>query len=127
MSEEPTESQTTDEDAEGNPTPSEARTGVPSNKRSVEDQAKRRTEPSGAHTIKGNPVHTVKPDLRVEEVVHGSHPGDQFIRYRRQRGAFRRAGRNILEASLEAEAPRTSWGRIFNAVKRVLIGKPISS
>jgi amino acid transporter len=35
--------------------------------------------------------------------------------------------RNVLAASLETEVPRTSWGRFFNSVKRVLIGKPISS
>src|SRR5687768_8622186 len=69
---------------------------------------------------------SLKHDLRVEEVVQGSHPGDHFIRYRRQSGPFRRMRRNVLAASLETEVPRTSWGRFFNSVKRVLIGKPIS-
>lgn len=71
--------------------------------------------------------HKSRPDLRREEVLKGSHPGDQFIRYSRQAGPFRRQGRNVLTASIETEAPRSPIGRLLAPVKRVLIGAPISS
>jgi amino acid transporter len=69
----------------------------------------------------------IKSDLRQEEVHKGSHPGDTFIRYRRQSGPFRRLGRNVLAASIETEAPRTAWGRLFGSFKRVVIGRPLST
>jgi amino acid transporter len=72
-------------------------------------------------------AHKIKPDLRSEEVVRGSHPGDQFIRYTRRVGPFRRKKSNVLAASLETEAPRSALGRIFGRLKRILIGTPIST
>jgi amino acid transporter len=67
--------------------------------------------------------------LSSEEIVKGSHPGDTFIQRRRKAGAFERKSftSNVYAASLETEAPRSAWGRIFARVKRVLIGRPISS
>jgi amino acid transporter len=65
--------------------------------------------------------------LRHQEVVKGSHPGDKYVRYGRNVGAFRRKGGGILAASLETEKARGRWGRIFGAIKRVLIGSPIST
>ena len=88
----------------------------------IEEPPSRPDPPRTARQIE----RKMTPDLRSEEVVQGSHPGDQFIRYSRQ-GPFRRRRRNVLTASIETEAPRTSWGRFFNVVKRVMIGKPISS
>src|SRR5512132_2455512 len=40
--------------------------------------------------------HRIRPDLREEEVVKGSLPGDRFIRQPRQAGAFRRKGGGML-------------------------------
>jgi amino acid transporter len=71
--------------------------------------------------------HKVRPDLRREEVVKGSHPGDTFIRYTRRAGPFRRLRQNVLSASLDTEAPRSPVGRFFAPIKRVLIGQPIST
>ncbi|HYP40417.1 MAG TPA: APC family permease, partial [Chloroflexia bacterium] len=71
--------------------------------------------------------HKVRPDLRREEIVKGSHPGDTFIRYTRKAGPFRRLRQNVLSASLATEAPRSPVGRIFGRIKRVLIGQPIST
>jgi amino acid transporter len=73
------------------------------------------------------PPHKIKPDLRQQELVKGSHPGDRYVRYGRNIGPFRRKGAGMLLASLQAGAPRSRWGRFFNLTKRVLIGKPISS
>ncbi len=83
--------------------------------------------PPAASKAPRSEEHKVKSDLRSEEVHKGTHPGDTFIRYSRRSGPFRRLGRNVLAASLEAEAPRTPWGRLFGSVKRVLIGRPLST
>jgi amino acid transporter len=71
--------------------------------------------------------HKVSADLRREEVVKGSHPGDKYIRYERNVGGFRRKRSGVLAASLEVEKPRSGVGKLFNAIKRVLIGRPIST
>jgi len=42
-------------------------------------------------------------------------------------GAFRRKGSNVLAASLATDLPRSGVGRVFNRIKRVLIGRPIST
>ena len=68
----------------------------------------------------------VDPLLRKQELVRGSHPGDRYVRYGRNLGAFRRQG-GILAAQLETEEPRSGWGRIIYRMKRVLIGRPIST
>lgn len=90
-----------------------------------------RVQPTGADVTPPlpppAPVHKVNRDLRREEQVKGSHPGDRYIRYGRNIGPFRRKGGGILAASLAAEQPRSRYGRAFNSLKRVLIGRPISS
>src|SRR5437868_425942 len=67
--------------------------------------------------------HKVKAELRQEELVRGAHPGDRYIRYGRNVGPFRRKSGGVLAASLEAEVPRTAFGRAFNAFKRVVVGR----
>src|SRR5438552_440360 len=69
--------------------------------------------------------HKVRPDLRREELVKGSHPGDRYIRYDTA-GPFRRRG-SVLQASTEADQARSGFGKAFNQVKRTLIGRPIST
>jgi amino acid transporter len=71
--------------------------------------------------------HKIRPDLREEEVVKGSLPGDRFIRQSRQAGVFRRKGGGVLSASLDTDRPRSRWGRRAGRVKRFLVGEPISS
>jgi amino acid transporter len=71
--------------------------------------------------------HRVTPDLRKQEVVKGTHPGDRYVRYGRNAGPFRRRGSGVLAASLATEAPRSRVGRFFGSLKRVLIGTPIST
>src|SRR2546425_12991056 len=43
--------------------------------------------------------HRVRPDLRHEELVKGSHPGDRYIKVDRTVGPFRRKGAGLLEVS----------------------------
>ncbi len=71
--------------------------------------------------------HKSNPDLRREAVVKGSHPGDKYVRYERNVGSFRRKGGGLLAASIETDQARSGFGKVFNRVKRVLIGAPISS
>ena len=52
--------------------------------------------------------HRVKADLRTQEVVRGSHPGDRYVRYDRSVGPFRRKGGGVLAASIEAGMPRSA-------------------
>lgn len=86
-------------------------------------------EPSATHIRPDVSVstHKVKSDLRHEEMVKGMHPGDRYIRYGRNIGPFRRKSGGVLAASLEAEVPRSRFGRYFNRFKRVMIGRPIST
>ncbi|MEO8286772.1 MAG: APC family permease [Chloroflexota bacterium] len=71
--------------------------------------------------------HKVKADLRQQEMMHGSHPGDKYVRYDRKVGPFSRKGSGVLSASLQAEAPRGRFGRVIGRIKRVVIGNPIST
>lgn len=75
----------------------------------------------------GGAAHTVRHDLRGEELIKGSRPGDRFIKYSRKAGPFRRLRPNVLSASLDSDVPRSRFGRAFNRLKRTLIGAPISS
>lgn len=86
------------------------------------------TPTAAAPLAKQSPqAHKVKPDLRSEEHVRGSHPGDRYIRYGRNVGPFRRKGGGVLSASLAADQPRSRIGKLFNRLKRVFIGLPIST
>ncbi len=71
--------------------------------------------------------HNIRPDLRHDEVVHGTRPGDRYIRQSREVGSFRRKGRGLLSASLETDQPRSRWGRRLTRIKRTLVGEPIHS
>lgn len=89
-----------------------------------------RSERSAQGSQQGLPTstpHKVNPDLRQQEVVKGSHPGDRYVRYDRNVGAFRRTGSGLLTASIETETPRGRFGKFFGRIKRTLIGLPISS
>src|SRR3954452_10850729 len=68
-----------------------------------------------------------RPDLRQEELVKGSHPGDRYIKVGRTVGPFRRKSGGVLEVSTQADEARSRFGRIFNSVKHVMIGRPIST
>jgi amino acid transporter len=66
-------------------------------------------------------------DLRQQEKVRGSHPGDTYMRYERHVGAFRRISSGVLSASIATEEPRTKFGQLLSPIKRVLIGAPLST
>lgn len=83
--------------------------------------------PEAGTSRKTTTTHRVSPLLQKQEVVKGRQPGDRFIRYARNTGPFKRTRSNVLSASLEASAPRSGFGKLFDRVKRVVIGAPISS
>lgn len=94
---------------------------------SDDDNSGRQSKPIAQSGIPTTTAHKVNPDLRQQEVMRGSHPGDRYVRYDRNVGAFKRMGSGLLSASLETEEPRGRVGRIFGRIKRTLIGLPISS
>ena len=85
-------------------------------------------QPQGSQTFRptSRTESKIDPLLRQQQLVKGSHPGDKYVRFDRNAGVFKRQGR-ILSASLDTEHPRTAWGRMMYRVKRVLIGRPIST
>lgn len=68
-----------------------------------------------------------KTNIFRQEVIKGSHPGDRYVRYGRNIGPFKRKSGGILAASLATEQPRSRFGRAFNRVKQVMIGRPLST
>ncbi len=74
-----------------------------------------------------NSEHKVRADLRREEHVTGTRPGDRYIRQVRTAGPFRHRGTGRLTASLAADQPRSKWGRYFHTIKRTLVGRAISN
>ncbi len=84
------------------------------------------TSMAGEDATTGTP-HSLRHDLRGEELIKGSLPGDRFIKYSRSTGPFKRLRPNVLSASIATDAPRGRFGRVFNRIKRILIGAPISS
>ena len=67
-------------------------------------------------------------DLESGELHAGTHPGDRFVRrVRPNRMGFKRLGPGHLEALPEASKPTTQAGRIFDVLKRIFIGTPLST
>jgi amino acid transporter len=67
-------------------------------------------------------------DLERGEVYTGTHPGDRVVRrVRPTEMGFKKLGPGHLEALPTASRPTTAAGRIFERLKRVIIGSPIST
>lgn len=103
--------------------------GQPGTNDGESGQSAQQEEPPSAKVppAPGGPTHKVRSDLRSEELVKGTHPGDRYIRYRQSVGPFRQRGGGVLAASLATDVPRSRFGRAFNQLKRTLIGTPIST
>ncbi|MEO6457087.1 MAG: APC family permease [Chloroflexia bacterium] len=101
----------------------------PQSRQSTEEFAGIGSTPSSATSEDepGGVSHTVRHDLRGEELIKGSRPGDRFIKYSRNAGPFKRLRPNVLSASLDSDVARSRFGRAFNRLKRTLLGAPISS
>jgi amino acid transporter len=67
-------------------------------------------------------------DLEQGELYTGTHPGDRFIRrVPAQRAGFKRLSPRHLEALPMAMEPTTGAGRVFQRLKQVFIGAPLST
>ncbi|HUS14280.1 MAG TPA: APC family permease [Chloroflexia bacterium] len=67
-------------------------------------------------------------ELENQQVHLGTHPGDRRIRRMRPaEDGFRRLGPGHLEALPATLAPTTAIGRVFAGVKRLAIGRPLST
>ena len=72
------------------------------------------------------PPQKADPLLRTQEVVKGSHPGDTYVRYGRNAGAFRRQG-GVLSASLETADASGCLGPLFLSHQARADRRPIST
>jgi amino acid transporter len=90
-----------------------------------DNQSFEREKEKGTSEEQPNVIADDDPSLLVRpEVLQGSLPGNERIRFVRPRHpAFRRLGYGMLEATDVTQAPHGALGRI----KRLLIGEPIAS
>jgi amino acid transporter len=67
-------------------------------------------------------------DLERGEIYTGTHPGDRVVRrVRPTEMGFKKIGPGHLEALPTASRPTTTAGRIFERLKRIIIGSPLST
>ncbi|MBI2939981.1 MAG: APC family permease [Chloroflexi bacterium] len=70
----------------------------------------------------------MRPGEVRREVVRGHHPGEQYIRIVRPFARdFRRVDRGLLVAREAVLEPKGRIGKVWRAIRRVLIGPPIPS
>lgn len=69
------------------------------------------------------------PDIEQSEIVHGAKPGSRFARRVREGDRrFARGGdESTFRATERATAPRTGSQRFWRSVRKIAVGKPISS
>lgn len=64
--------------------------------------------------------------LEERRATTGQLPGNRYVRIVRPR-EFRRGHGGIYRATSEATAPKTGAGRLYDSVRRVLFGKPLTT
>jgi amino acid transporter len=70
----------------------------------------------------------INPDLIVSEIRQGARPGDTYVRlYRTHARAFRKVGPGHFVAMPASNVPATRFERIYRAIKRVLVGRPLET
>jgi amino acid transporter len=84
--------------------------------------------PGRSGNLVADGTRLVVGDLERGEVYTGTHPGDRVVRrVRPTEMGFKKLGPGHLEALPTASRPTTAAGRIFERLKRVLIGTPLST
>jgi amino acid transporter len=74
------------------------------------------------------PVEETTPTLDQRRVVQGRIPGDKYVSFRRMRAdEFHRRGEGVLEATEQALAPRSQSGRVYQRVKRIVVGERLAT
>jgi amino acid transporter len=66
------------------------------------------------------------PSLEERATRAGTRPGDRYVRIVRPR-EFRRGAGGTYVATAEAQAPQSTIGRVYGAVRRALFGAPIET
>lgn len=70
----------------------------------------------------------INPDLVIGEIRHGVRPGDMYVRMPRARArAFHKVGPGHFVATPASDLPVTTFERIYRAIKRVLVGRPLET
>ncbi|MCX7838819.1 MAG: APC family permease [Anaerolineae bacterium] len=70
----------------------------------------------------------INPDLIVSEVRYGARPGDKYVRLNRTHArAFRKVGPGHFVATPASNVPATTFERVYRAIKRVLVGRPLET
>jgi amino acid transporter len=68
------------------------------------------------------------PTLDQRRVVQGRIPGDKYVSFRHvHTDEFQPRGQGVLEASERVLAPRTPAGRLYERVKRVVVGERLAT
>jgi amino acid transporter len=81
-------------------------------------------KPSNGHTA----VRKINPDLVISEIKHGARPGDTYVRLHRAHArAFRKVGPGHFVAMPASNVPATTFERVYRAIKRVLVGRPLET
>ena len=71
--------------------------------------------------------HPEQPTTLEQRIAkRGRYPGDRYVRIVRP-PEFRRGAGGIYEATPEALAPRTALGRLYDAARRLVFGRPIET
>ncbi len=74
------------------------------------------------------PVKIPSPDLEQRELVTGRRPGTRYVRIVRPFAhEFRRRAPGELVATERVLAPRSTLGKVFEAVRRVLLGRRLAT
>jgi amino acid transporter len=67
------------------------------------------------------------PELEAREIVKGATTGARFVRVQRRPSALVRTGDSTLEATSEAHVARSTPGRWYQALRKLVIGAPLAS
>lgn len=67
------------------------------------------------------------PELELREIHQGTRPGTKFVRLERKPTTLKRVGESTLEATREADKPRSSLGRAWQIMRRVVVGAPLAT
>src|SRR5919202_2879764 len=79
----------------------------------------------GGLAVSSRPA-AIDRDLQRVETLRGTRPGDQYLRLSRHRD-FRRVRAGYLVPRESIERRRSAPGRLYTFVKRLLVGRPLTT
>lgn len=79
----------------------------------------------------GSTAATATRDAEVDDdtrELRGSHPGDRYVRVgRTRREGLEKVAPDVFVATARASEPRTGLGRTLTRIRRVILGKPLTT